>query len=96
MKRFKAAGSSLRLINKFQVWEKNLNPICIGHENSKVISEYLDLIHNHPVRDRVVNKPEDYLYSSARDYAGMKGLVNVHIIEQYDEPRFILRHISSY
>ena len=29
-----------------------------------------------PVRQGIVTRPEDYLYSSARNYAGMEGLLN--------------------
>tara|TARA_R110002124_G_scaffold100985_1_gene248336 strand:- start:68 stop:190 length:123 start_codon:yes stop_codon:yes gene_type:complete len=34
-------------------------------------------IHDNPVRSGIVEKPEDYLYSSARNYAGLKGLIDV-------------------
>ena len=36
-------------------------------------------IHNYPVKAKLVAKPEDYLYSSARDYAGGKGLVEIEL-----------------
>ena len=39
--------------------------------------EQFSFIHDNPVRDRFVDTAVDYPYSSARDYAGMKGLVNV-------------------
>lgn len=34
-----------------------------------------------PVESGIVDNPEDYLYSSARDYAGSKGLIDVLFIE---------------
>ena len=37
----------------------------------------LDYIHNNPVRQDIVARPEDYLYSSARNYAGLDGLLEV-------------------
>ncbi|WP_262713337.1 hypothetical protein [Algoriphagus aquimarinus] len=37
----------------------------------------MNYIHENPVRAGIVEKPEDYLYSSARNYAGMKGLIEV-------------------
>ena len=40
----------------------------------------LDYIHNNPVRAGWVEKPEDYLYSSARDYAGLNGLIKIHML----------------
>ena len=36
------------------------------------LMEKLNYIHNNPVRAGIVEKGEDYLYSSARDYAGIK------------------------
>ena len=37
----------------------------------------LDYIHYNPVEAGFVEKPEEYLYSSARDYYGGKGLVEI-------------------
>ena len=37
----------------------------------------LNYIHNNPVRQEIVSRPEEYLYSSARNYAGEKGLLEV-------------------
>ena len=37
----------------------------------------LDYIHNNPVLSGFVEKAEDYLYSSARNYYGMKGLIDI-------------------
>jgi hypothetical protein len=34
-------------------------------------------IHENPVRSGIVGNPEDYIYSSARNYSGMKGLIEV-------------------
>jgi hypothetical protein len=36
--------------------------------------------HYNPVRAGIVVNMEDYLLSSARDYAGIKGLVNVSLV----------------
>jgi putative transposase len=37
----------------------------------------MNYIHDNPVRAELVANPEEYLYSSARDYAGEKGLVEI-------------------
>jgi hypothetical protein len=39
-------------------------------------------IHENPVRERIVEQPEAYVFSSARDYAGIRGLVNVRVVQQ--------------
>jgi len=38
-----------------------------------IIKEIID----NPVKAEIVAEPEDYLYSSAKDYAGEKGLVDI-------------------
>jgi REP-associated tyrosine transposase len=96
MKNFADRGNLLRLTEKFQVWQANINPIYIDSENLDILNEHLDYIHSHPVRERIVSKPEDYIYSSARDYAGLKGLVNITMVKEKKESNFILRRVSSY
>ncbi|HEX5152617.1 MAG TPA: hypothetical protein VFW07_14300 [Parafilimonas sp.] len=41
----------------------------------------LDYIHGNPVKAGFVEKPEDYLYSSARNYYGMKGLIDIDMLD---------------
>ena len=40
----------------------------------------ISYIHQNPVKAEIVARPEDYLYSSGRDYAGEKGLLEVEVI----------------
>jgi hypothetical protein len=37
----------------------------------KILHQKLDYVHYNPVVAGIVEKPEDYLYSSARDYCGV-------------------------
>ena len=46
-----------------------------------MIEQRLDYIHNNPVRAGFVFRPEDYVYSSAIDYAGYPGLLNIILID---------------
>ena len=41
----------------------------------------LEYTHNNPVQEMIVENPWDYLFSSSRDYAGMEGLLDVHVVE---------------
>jgi len=59
------------------------------HENHAIILytplfswDKLTYIHNNPVRAGIVEKPEHYLYSSAMDYAGFKGLLDIVMLER--------------
>lgn len=54
------------------------------HENhaielyrTEMIESRMNYIHENPVRAGLVESPEEYLYSSARNYAGQKGLIEV-------------------
>jgi REP element-mobilizing transposase RayT len=58
------------------------------HENhaehifsQKFIEQKINYIHNNPVRAGIVLHPEDYLYSSARNYADLDGLIDVIKLE---------------
>jgi len=96
MKKFEKASTFLKLLDKYQVWQSRINPVYIDLKNTDAINEHLEYIHNNPVRDRIVSTAEDYLHSSARDYAGIRGLVNVRIPEIQEESNLIVRNISSY
>ena len=61
------------------------HPVPISAGQNEDIQEYLKQIHNNPVRNKIVESPEDYLHSSARNYAGLKGLVNIQSPRQNNE-----------
>ncbi len=65
--------------NDFQLWQQYNQPILL--DSNYLREQKLNYIHNNPVKAGIVENPEDYLYSSAKDYAGMKGLVEIEIIE---------------
>ncbi|HAD97116.1 MAG TPA: transposase [Cryomorphaceae bacterium] len=57
------------------------------HENhavelstNAILDSRLNYIHQNPVRAGWVDKPEDYLYSSARNYAGMETKMEIDLI----------------
>jgi hypothetical protein len=57
-----------------QFWRHDNKPIELW--SNKVISEKIRYIHNNPVEEGLVFRPEDYRYSSAVDYSGEKGLLD--------------------
>jgi len=61
-----------------QFWRQDNRPIEIY--SNVVIDQKLDYLHNNPVKAGFVENPEDYLYSSAVDYAGGKGILNVELL----------------
>jgi putative transposase len=82
MQRFEDFGKSLRRIEKLNLWQNCSSPLYIDCAQSQVLTDRIDHIHENPVRERIVELPEAYLFSSARDYAGIKGLVNVKVVRQ--------------
>lgn len=73
--RFKHHAGNTKQNQSFQLWT---------HENHAVylyspdfIREKIEYLHNNPVRAGLVEKPEDYLYSSARYYAGLDCILPV-------------------
>ena len=50
----------------FQIWQRENYPEMI--ESEKFFLQKMDYIHNNPVKKEYVAKPEDWLYSSARNY----------------------------
>lgn len=79
--RFEHFSQSLKKIEKYQVWQSCSNPEFLDFKQPMKVKEYLGYIHENPVRDRIVFLPEDYVFSSAGDYAGRKGLVHVTVID---------------
>jgi REP element-mobilizing transposase RayT len=63
----------------YRFWRNDNKPIEIW--SNKVIDQKIDYIHQNPVEEGVVFRPEDYVYSSAVDYAGEKGLLDVLVIK---------------
>lgn len=55
-------------VKHFQFWRHDNKPIELW--SNKVIHQKIDYVHNNPVEEGFVYKPEDYIYSSAIDYAG--------------------------
>ncbi len=75
--RFWFVGNNDRKIKNYKFWQDGNNIEQIY--TYEFFLQKVNYIHNNPVKQEIVERPEDYLYSSARDYAGLKGLLNVII-----------------
>ena len=81
LQRFEHSSQTLKRIEKFQLWQSCVNPVYIEFKQLYKLQERILYIHENPVRDKIVARPEDYIFSSAGDYAGNKGLVNVNVVD---------------
>ena len=73
--RFEYAGKFKTNVKNYKVWQDgNHVKECFS---AKFSQEKLEYIHNNPVRALIVEMPEHYLFSSARNYARMQGLIEI-------------------
>ena len=63
----------------FRFWRTDNKPIELW--SNDVIDQKIDYIHQNPVEEGLVFKAEDYVYSSAIDYSGEDGLLEVIVIK---------------
>lgn len=75
---FAQAGHRNANNEKFQFWQQDNHPLELF--GSTFIEQKLNYIHNNPVEAGLVDFPEQFRYSSGRDYAGTKGLLEVLIL----------------
>jgi putative transposase len=76
---FERAGKRNKQNTNFQFWQQHNQPVELS--TNEMIQQRLDYIHNNPVEAGIVLSPEDYLYSSAINYAGRpEKLIDVILI----------------
>ena len=62
----------------WQFWQQHNQPVELYDDH--IFYQKLEYIHQNPVRAGFVEKEEDWLYSSARDFYGKKGLIDLSYI----------------
>lgn len=75
---FEREGKGNANNEKYQFWQQGNHPVELF--TNEVTQQKLNYLHANPVKAGWVDEPEHYLYSSARDYAGGKGLIDVILI----------------
>ena len=59
----------------YQIWQEGFHPKEIISE--EMLEQKIDYLHNNPVRIGMVEEPEYWVYSSARDFAGEEGILEL-------------------
>jgi REP element-mobilizing transposase RayT len=59
----------------YQLWEEGMHPELIT--NDEMMRQKVEYIHRNPVERGYVDKPEHWRYSSARNYSGMDGMLEI-------------------
>ena len=79
---FQNSCSHLKRNQKFKVWQNGYHAeVC---SSNKFIKQKLDYIHNNPVEDKIVTNPEDYIFSSARNYADLDCELDIVVLHVFD------------
>ena len=65
--------------NKFQLWQAESHPIALV--TAKIAHQKLEYIHYNPVEAGFVKYTNAWLYSSAVDYNGGKGLLDIILLD---------------
>jgi putative transposase len=74
------AGKLNNQNNNWQLWQQHNKPIELF--TFAVIKQKLDYLHNNPVEAGFVANAADWIYSSAIDYAGGKGLIDINLLDE--------------
>lgn len=94
LKEFKNAGKDLKRIKNYKFWQDACLPARQGNHPKEIntnrfLNEKVNYqpvrqagIHMNPVEEMLVQHPEDYLYSSARNYADLDNLLEVELIDK--------------
>ena len=78
---FKKACEHLKRDQSYKVWQEGYHEETV--ETNWFIKQKVDYIHNNPVKDKIVTLPEDYYFSSARNYAGLENELDIVVIDLF-------------
>lgn len=79
LKQFEFCKSGHKSHSHHQVWQEGFHPQAITTDD--MLRQKLEYIHDNPVKLGLVDRPEDWRYSSARNYLGQDGVLEIDLIE---------------
>jgi putative transposase len=77
LKRLRFAKLAHKQDREYQFWQEGVHAELVFSE--AMMREKLDCIHANPVKRGYVNLPEHWRYSSASNYVGQVGLMEIDI-----------------
>jgi putative transposase len=75
---FKTAAANSKKHQNYKFWQNEYHPIELF--TNEMMDQKLDYVHANPVKDGLVERPKDYLYTSVQDYCGMKGMLEIEFM----------------
>ncbi len=64
-----------RIDREYQFWQEGVHPQQI--QNAEIMRQKIEYIHHNPVKRGYVELQEHWMYSSARNYAGLQGMLEI-------------------
>jgi REP element-mobilizing transposase RayT len=78
---FQKSCEHLKKEQKHKVWQGGYHAEIV--ESNWFIKQKINYIHNNPVKDKIVTLPEDYYFSSARNYAGLDYQLEIILLDLF-------------
>jgi len=78
---FQNACEHLKREQQYKVWQNGYHAEII--ETNWFIKQKVNYIHTNPVKEKIVALPEDYYFSSARNYAGLDNELDVILVNLF-------------
>ena len=78
---FKKACVHLKRDQQYKVWQDGYHAEKV--ETNWFIKQKVNYIHNNPVEQKIVTLPEDYYFSSARNYARLENELDVIVLDLF-------------
>lgn len=78
LKSFRQAAAKHAKSKEYKMWQDGYHPIELYTD--KFTRQKLHYIHKNPVKEMLVQNEWNYMFSSARNYAGLDGLLEVSIV----------------
>jgi len=76
---FSKAALQLKRIEGFKVWQDWSHPILL--DSNELQEQKLAYVHRNPVEAEIVIEAHHYKFSSAGDYAGIKGFLDIEFMD---------------
>jgi len=81
LERFLKACAHLKREQQYKVWQDGYHAEIV--RTNWFIKQKINYIHNNPVTEKIVTMPEDYYFSSARNYAGLDNDLEVFVLDLF-------------
>ena len=76
---FESQGKRSSCNENSKIWRHENHPVIL--DRNEIIDERLNYLHENPVRAGICFVAEDYVYSSARQYAGEDGFLDIDFLK---------------